>query len=744
MDKVYRFLLFCSIFLGASFPPLSAEDVLKKHTPASDVRTLVFADEIVHYKEMGLILARGNVEIERGGRVLYADVVTYNEKKDLLTATGNVRLEEPSGEVIFSHHSELTADMKDGFVEKVRMILPDEARLTSPRADRIKGEKSHFQRPLYSPCHLCKLDPTKPPLWQVKARNATWDEIAEDVYYTDATLEMWGIPLFYTPYLRHPAPNVKRRSGFLTQRYGYTTELGAFAAIPYFWVISEDKDLTLMPVFGTKYILLAGEYRQRFEKGTLVLRGSGSPGEKIVDSAGRSTRYSNVPRWHTDSYFRYDLTKHYRLGIDLQRASDPTYLKRYSQLGYTQQSHLTSRAFLERFKGRSYGVLQAYAFQGLREGDRDATTPRALPYIEYNYLSTPDSLGGRFSVDLNHLTVLRREGTDATRTSLVGGWEKPWTTKYGEVYTIGGKVRGDAFYVNGLKKTPGGPEIRDQFGRGFAKAYANWRWPFMRSSSTARMVLEPVAGFVFAPNSGQHKNLSNEDCRFLEMDDLNFMDDERFTGFDCLDGGSRFNYGLNFSVSSKKYGNSSAFIGQSFAFYTPRPHLIGTGFERQWSDFVARLRYVYLDWLGAKARALVDRKSGKERRNEVTGFLGKPILRLTTDYAFLPKLSEDTSDRAGRQIKYTLSSQFLPEWGVFASVTRQLGGSSGELAHEAGITYQDECFTAQTTITKTFFVDRDVKPGLTFMFRLVFKNLGEISQTFGKDIDPVTGETGKR
>lgn len=743
MVKVFSFILLLVFYFWGEFPNLMAGDVIEKHTPKTDTRTLVFADEIVHYKEMGLILARGHVEIERDGRVLYADVVTYNEKKDLVTATGNVRLEEPSGEVIFSRHTELKADMKDGFVEKVKMILPDDARLTSPRADRIGGEKSHFQRPLYSPCRLCKLNPSKPPLWQVKARHATWDEIAEDVYYTDATLEMWGIPMLYTPYLRHPAPNVKRRSGLLTQRYGYTTNLGTFAAIPYYWVISQDKDLTLMPVFGTKYVILSGEYRQRFERGLLVLKGSGSPGEKILDKRGKAMRYSDETRWHTDSFFRYDLNKTYRMGIDLQRASDPTYLKRYTQLGYTSRSHLTSRAYVERFQGRSYGVLQGYAFQGLREGDRDATTPRVLPYIEYNYLSAPDSFGGRFSIDLNHLTISRREGTDASRTSLIGGWEKPWTTRLGEVYTIGGKVRGDGFYVNGFRKSKRGPEIEDRVGRGFAKAYANWRWPFLRPSGTARMVLEPIAGIVVAPNSGQHKNISNEDCRFLEMDDLNFMDDERFSGFDYLDGGSRFHYGFNFSLFSKQYGNSSLFLGQNLAFSKPRRYLVGTGFDRQWSDIVARLRYAYEDWLELKARALMDRKSGHEKRNEVAAFLGKPLLRLTTEYAFLPKLAEDISDRAGRQMKYTLSSQFLPEWNVFVSVTRQLGVNAGELAHEAGITYQDECFTAGTTMTKTFFIDQDVKPGLTFMFRLVFKNLGEISQTFGKDIDPITGEATK-
>ena len=45
----------------------------------------------------------------------------------------------------------------------------------------------------------------------------------------------------------HPDPTVKRQSGFLIPRFSQTNTLGTALQIPYFKVISENKDLTFTP-----------------------------------------------------------------------------------------------------------------------------------------------------------------------------------------------------------------------------------------------------------------------------------------------------------------------------------------------------------------------------------------------------------------------------------------------------------------------------------------------------------------
>ena len=57
-----------------------------------------------------------------------------------------------------------------------------------------RGKINELSRVVYSPCNLCKKDPTRPPLWQITAYSGVQDlEHKRDEYY-DAELEMFGCP----------------------------------------------------------------------------------------------------------------------------------------------------------------------------------------------------------------------------------------------------------------------------------------------------------------------------------------------------------------------------------------------------------------------------------------------------------------------------------------------------------------------------------------------------------------------
>ena len=43
------------------------------------------------------------------------------------------------------------------------------------------------------------------------------DRKKKTIFYNNAVIKVYDIPIFYTPYLSHPDPSVDRRSGFLPQ-----------------------------------------------------------------------------------------------------------------------------------------------------------------------------------------------------------------------------------------------------------------------------------------------------------------------------------------------------------------------------------------------------------------------------------------------------------------------------------------------------------------------------------------------
>jgi len=224
-------------------PPVAAQQPFETDQP-----TLVTADEITYNEELDTVTARGNVELSQGDRILRASTVTYNRRADMVTATGEVTLLEPSGEVVFAEYVELSGDLRDGFAEKMRLLLTDDSRLAGASGRRVNGDRSVLQKGVFSPCALCEEDPQRPPLWQLKAERVIHDESSKDVIYNDATLEFFGVPVAYTPYFRHPDPTVDRRSGLLAPTYGFSEDLGLNIGVPYYWVIAPDKDATLEPV----------------------------------------------------------------------------------------------------------------------------------------------------------------------------------------------------------------------------------------------------------------------------------------------------------------------------------------------------------------------------------------------------------------------------------------------------------------------------------------------------------------
>ena len=56
----------------------------------------------------------------------------------------------------------------------------------------------------------------------------------ENIYYDNAIIKIYDIPIFYMPKFSHPDPSVDRRSGFLSLSFEDTKNLGAGITIPYF------------------------------------------------------------------------------------------------------------------------------------------------------------------------------------------------------------------------------------------------------------------------------------------------------------------------------------------------------------------------------------------------------------------------------------------------------------------------------------------------------------------------------
>ena len=296
----------------------------RQHTNAPIV---LRADEIEHNSDLGLTIARGHVEVSQNGDVLLADTVTYNQRTDTVTASGHVSLSQPTGEILFAEYLELRNAMSDGFAKNVRMLLADRSRLAANTARLTNDNRTELRRGVYSPCDLCKNDPSAPPAWQFDARQIDHDKEFKLIEIRDATMEIDGWPVFYTPYISMPDPSVKRASGFLTPSLGSSSTVGFHVAIPYFLVLGPDKDLTLAPRFTSKAgPVLGSEYRQALRR-----RHARRARQHQLQQCRTPTRDQSrsAARQHQRAQRVATSARPTAPGFDVQRVSDQTYLLRF-------------------------------------------------------------------------------------------------------------------------------------------------------------------------------------------------------------------------------------------------------------------------------------------------------------------------------------------------------------------------------------------------------------------------------
>ena len=688
---------------------------------------MITADEVNYDRTRSLVIAKGNVQISQGARILRADSIVYNQRTKTVYAYGHVSLSEPSGQVVFAERIELKDDLREGVVENFRMLFPDDTKVAANSAVRSGGNRTVMNKVVFSPCRLCPENPTRAPLWQIKARRVVHDQEARDIWYYDAWMEVFGLPVFYSPYFRHPDPTVKRRTGFLAPSYGNDSELGFSVRAPYFIVLGPDKDLTLAPVVFSKVRpALFAAWRHRVVDGEYDVRGSFTYVRRR-DATGAQLDQSHV-RGHFFTRGLFDINDTWRWGFDGGWTTDDTYMRRYN---VSSTSSIVSTAFVEGFRGRNYAAARLYHFQGLRTTDFYSDTPIIFPLVDYSVVSTPlgaQGQWGRWTLDLNVMALSRVDGDNSRRLSIRAGWELPHITTGGHVFRVGARLQSDFYWVHTVRESAiPGKKFTGITGRVFPVGYAEWRYPLVRELGNVRNVIEPRVALIMAPNWGNPFKIPNEDSRDVELDDVNLFSLSRFNGLDRVERGPRIVYGVSTSFYGNRGGKTELFVGNSLSFLKNRDFPDDSGLERQLADLVGRFTMQPSQYLQFVYRFRLSTEELKARRHEISAVAGPPALRVGVGYFFFEGTEGVTTFPTREEVFGSVVAQVTKNWGLVAGARWDLTEDGGPLSWTFGATFKNECCQVIFTFTRSFTTDRDVKATNRFFLRIVLKHLGEIS-----------------
>ena len=686
------------------------------------------ADNLIHDEGTQIVTASGNVELVQSGRILKADNVSYNLATDQVRATGNVVLSERDGTTYFADDVELTDDMKDGFVEGLRILLIDGSRFTAVEGTRSGGTKLVLKKATYTPCEPCKEDPSKPPLWQLRANDVTHDEAEKRISYRDAWFEFAGVPLAYTPYFSHPDGSEKQKSGFLMPAVGFDSELGASYQQEYYWAIAPDKDVTIGTVVATRVNpVILGEYRQRFDNAEIQFSGSSTYSDRTDSVAGVTQTVEDEARGHLFADGRWDINEKWRSGLKAAVASDDQYLRQYD---IDADDILENEIYVERFSGRDYLVGRAMAFQDVRVSQRQVDQPAVLPEVIASFYGAPNAtLGGRWNAELS-ATGLYRDGNgqDVIRSSAEIGWQKRYVTGFGLVNKIDGLLRGDVYNVQDRIVSASDGEATQT--RGFAQA--NWEvsYPFVKRLEESQFVVEPIFSVTSGTNVDFDDDIPNEDSQDFTLDPSNLFEPNRFPGYDLIEDRSRMTYGLRSGWYGDNGYKGEVFLGQSRRFVDDdNPFNRGTGLSEQKSDYVGQISATLAQYFTMDYRFQLESETLASRRHELDTYLSWDRLQLGTGYLYAAGIDSTDLNVTREQIRPTGRFRFYDDWWVFGAASYDLGENKGLRQAAYGVDYQGQCMTFSVTGERTLTEESTGDSGTEFMVRIGLKNLGEFQSS---------------
>ena len=699
----------------------------------NDIPIAFAADKVEYAQNSDQVTATGNVVLRRDDQSVRSDLVTWNQKTGEIVATGNVRLIDENGNQLFTDRVELTDALKTGAMENLLIALRQGGRLAAVSGQRIENGNVILNQAAYTGCAVEDSDGCpKEPSWRVTAKQVVYDDAGGRITFKNARLELLDL-------IKVPLPGLRISTtggsvgGFLVPDFRISPSNGIEVSDSYYWQISKNRDLTATGYVYSKVApMISGQYRALTQDGAYQITGYATTSSRIPIS-GDNTQSNHSFRGYVFANGRFQLDPNWSVTASVRRATDRTFLRRYD---ISRDDRLRSMVDVERIDTDSYLSISGWNTQTLRTGLLQGQQPIALPLIDYRRRFADPVLGGVIEGQVNTLAISRSQGQDTQRAFAKAQWSLRKLTGLGQEVTFTGVVRGDVYHSSDNELTAT-DLYRGEKGwktRGVATAAVDVRWPLVGALFGGTQVLTPRMQLVATPKT-PNLSIPNEDARAIDLEDSNLFALNRFPGYDRIEDGVRFTYGVDWKFERPRW-RVMANVGQSVRLSNRESILPdGTGLASKTSDIVGRTEVRYRDFISLTHRYRVDKDSFEMRRNEIDATIGNSSTYAEIGYTKLNRdidVVEDLRDR--EELRFAGRASFLNYWSVFGSAVVNLTdrsedptfGSDGfqPLRTRLGAAYEDDCLQVSLTWRRDYQIIGDARQGNSFQVSFALKNIG--------------------
>jgi LPS-assembly protein len=607
---------------------------------------------------------------------------------------------------------------KNEFLAKDIKILFDKKSFgnnqNDPRLKAVTGygdsDYTYLEKAVFTSCK----NTDKCPPWKIRSKNVKHNKKKKQIVYKNAWLDVYDIPVVYFPRFFHPDPSVKRQSGFLNPEFGSSSALGDSVYTPYFYVISESKDMTLKPrLFSYNKFALQSEYRQVTKNTYTIADFSITKGH----NSSPNDKKDNRTHFFANSKINLNLDNYLKskLELNFERTSNDNYLKVFnfeSPLLVGNIHTLETKIDLD-LEHEDYDFRGSFAMYETLKGANSDRYQYVLPSYDFSKNFNFKDLNGSFNFNSNGNNSLT--STNALSTIAVND------LKY-ESY--------DIFYENGIKSNFAvllkninsvgkKSDVYDsKFKSEATSSYIlNTSIPLIKETKYKSNILEPKMAFRFSPHGMKnHKNAET----LIDMN--NIFNVDRLGLSDAFEGTESLTIGMDYKIRKVKNDETS-----------------GVKVIEDYLDF--KLATVFRT---NEEKSMPTRSTLNKKQSNIFGQVNyRPSSMLSFNYNFsmkndLESLEYNSIDAVFRYNNFTTTFDYLEEKGVIGNtdvitnVSRYSFDKENSLSfktrrnrnlnlteyYDMVYKYENDCLIASIKYNKKFYNDADIKPEEELFFSI--------------------------
>ena len=554
----------------------------------------------------------------------------------------------------------------------------------------------------------CKIRDNCPP-WSLKSKEIKHDKNKKSINYKESWLQLYDVPVFYFPKFFHPDPTVKRQSGFLTPSILSSSTNGGSINIPYYKVISDNKDFTFSPrIYFNNDLLIKNEYRQ-VEKNTNHISDFSL---KKLDLSTKSHFFSNT-KHSLDNNFDFS-----EIEINLEKTSNDTYLKGDNILSKTRkdnnQSLLNSYVKFDASSEDLNIFAEVAAYEDLSKEKNSDKFQYILPNFTISkLLSDSSNLKGILNYKISGSS--QKKDTNISESFLINNLNYKSNSFFSGFGAISNY---ELEFKNSLKKGNNSSTYKDDTqSENFSAFIFNSSVPLKKKYENFIGNLSPKLVARFSPHKSE--NLSDLDRK---INITNIFSNNRLGLSDSIEGGQSLTVGFDYDLKTKENNDFLGFsLGQIFRDTEDDRLPIKSKMQNKSSDIVGNFNFEPNNIFKVNYDFSLDNNLGSMNYTKIETQLS--VNNFVTSFDFLEENDDIGSDSyLLTDVKYKFDNKNSITYN-----TRRNRKTDLTEYYNFIYEYKNDCLVAGIEYNKEYYQDRDLKPTEEIFFSLTFTPFTTIS-----------------